>query len=220
GVGLSAPVFNKDGSFAGVCNVKLIFTALSDWLNSLRLGDNGRAFIMDATGQLIAASGGVSPVAISADGKHSHLRALEAADPIVRETARQLRRHPEIAEASSTGQRVFSFDDPERGRIYAAVDRFDAPDEIKWTIISALPASDFLGPVYRAAYLSIGVGTAIVAIFLLLGLLVVRRNLSHLRTDPGRRHDHAFRSAGAGTPIGSADLEPGRGGGAAQRLTL
>jgi PAS domain S-box-containing protein len=180
GVGLSAPVFNKDGSFAGVCNVKLIFAALSDWLNSLRLGDNGRAFIIDAAGQLIAASGGVSPVAISADGKHSRLHALEAADPIVRETAGQLGRHPEIAEASSAGPRVFSFDDPERGRIYAAVDRFDAPDEIKWTIISALPASDFLGPVYRAAYLSIAVGTAIVAVFLLLGLSVVGRTLRPL----------------------------------------
>src|SRR3984893_14767661 len=82
GVALSAPVFNKDGSFAGVCNVRLIFTALSDWMNSLRLRDSGRAFIIDATGHLIAASGGVSPVAIGADGKHLRLPASEAADPI------------------------------------------------------------------------------------------------------------------------------------------
>src|ERR1700719_2565312 len=112
GVALSAPVFNRDGSFAGVCNVRLIFTALSDWMNSLRLGDTGRAFIIDATGNLIAASGGVSPVVIDADGKQLRLHASEAADPIVRETARHL--------------------------------------GIKWTIISAVPASDFLGPVYRA----------------------------------------------------------------------
>ena len=82
GVALSAPVFNKDGSLAGVCNVRLIFTALSDWMNSLRLGDNGRGFIIDATGHLIAASGGVSPVAIGTDGKHQRLHASEAADPI------------------------------------------------------------------------------------------------------------------------------------------
>jgi hypothetical protein len=73
GVALSVPVFNKDGSLAGVCNVRLIFTALSDWMNSFRLGDNGRAFIIDATGHLIAASGGVSPVAIGTDGKHQRL---------------------------------------------------------------------------------------------------------------------------------------------------
>jgi PAS domain S-box-containing protein len=180
GVALSAPVFNKDGSFAGVCNVRLIFTALSDWMNSLRLGDNGRAFIIDGTGHLIAASGGVSPVAIGADGKHLRLHASEAADPIVRETARHLGRHPEIASASSTGPRVFSVDHPERGRIYAAVDRFEAPGEIKWTIISAVPASDFLGPVYRAAYLSIVIGAVLVAVFVVLGLWVVGRTLRPL----------------------------------------
>jgi PAS domain S-box-containing protein len=149
-------------------------------MNSLRLGDNGRAFIIDATGHLIAASGGVSPVAIGADGKHLRLHASEAADPIVRETARDLGRHPEIAGSSSTGPRVFSFDDPERGRIHAAVDRFEAPGEIKWTIISAVPASDFLGPVSRAAYLSIVIGTVLVAVFVVLGLWVVGRTLRPL----------------------------------------
>jgi PAS domain S-box-containing protein len=180
GVALSAPVFNKDGGFTGVCNVVLILTALTDFMKSTRLGDNGRAFIIDTTGQLIAASGRVAPVVTGNDGKEARLLASEAADPIVRETARHLARHPEIIAPSSTGPRAFSFDDPEQGRIYAAVDRFEAPGEIAWTIISALPASDFLGPVYRAAYLSIAVGTAIVAVFVILGLWVGGRTLRPL----------------------------------------
>src|SRR5260370_9263027 len=109
-------------------------------MTSLRLGDTGRAFIIDATGNLIAASGGVSPVAIDAEGKHQRLHASEAADPIVRETARHLDRHPAIAAAPSPGPRVFSFNAPERGRIYAAVDRFEAPGDINVPIVSALPA--------------------------------------------------------------------------------
>ena len=180
GVALSAPVFNKDGNFAGVCNVKLIFTALSDWMSSLRIGDNGRAFVVDTTGHLVAASGGASPVVIGADGKQLRLLASEAADSIIREATRYLDREPEIAGSSSTGPRVFSFDDPERGRIYAAVDRFEAPGEIRWTIVSAVPASDFLGPVYRAAYFSVAISTAIVAAFVVLGLWVVGRTLRPL----------------------------------------
>jgi PAS domain S-box-containing protein len=179
GVALSAPVVDKDGSFVGVCNVKLIFTALSDFMNSLRLGDS-RAFIIDGTGQLIAASGGVSPVGIGADGKHLRLHASEAGDPIVRATAGHLGRQPEIIETASTGPRVFSFDDAERGTIYAAVDRFEAPGGIDWTIVSALPASDVLGPVHRAAYLSLAVGALIVALFLALGLWAARRALRPL----------------------------------------
>ena len=180
GVALSAPVFNKDGNFAGVCNVKLIFTALSDWMSSLRIGDNGRAFVVDTTGHLVAASGGASPVVIGADGKQLRLLASEAADSIIREATRYLDREPEIAGSSSTGPRVFSFDDPERGRIYAAVDRFEAPGVIRWTIVSAVPASDFLGPVYRAAYFSVAISTAIVAAFVVLGLWVVGRTLRPL----------------------------------------
>jgi PAS domain S-box-containing protein len=180
GVALSAPVFNKDGSFAGVCNVLLIFTALSDFMSSIRLGDNGRGFIMDGSGRLIAASGGVSPVVNGADGKEQLLHASEAGDPIVRETAQHLSRNPEIIEASSTGPRVFSFDDPERGKIYAALDHIAAPGGIRWTIVSALPAADFLGPVYHAAYLSIAIGTVIVAVFLFLGLWVLGHALRPL----------------------------------------
>jgi PAS domain S-box-containing protein len=178
GVAVSAPVFDREGSFAGVCNVRLIFTALSEWMSSLRLGDNGRAFVVDDTGNLIAASGGVLPVTIGTDGKHVRLPASEAADSIVRDAARHLVRHPDVAGSSSAGPRVFSFDDPRHGRIYAAVDGSASP--VKWTIVSAVPASDFLGPVYRAGYLSIAVGAVVVAVFLGLGFWMVGRTLRPL----------------------------------------
>ncbi|MCA1439943.1 PAS domain S-box protein [Ensifer sp. IC4062] len=177
GISLSAPVFDNDGNFVGVCGIDLILTQLSRFLQTLDVGENGRAFIVDATGHLIGASGGVSPVAIGADGGHLRLQASEATDPIVRETARYLRRNPGIAE--SAGPRVFSFNNPERGRIYAAVDRA-APGALKWTIVSAVPALDFLQPVYRAAYLSIVVGAGIVAVFVVFGLWMVGRTLRPL----------------------------------------
>lgn len=179
GISLSAPVFDKSGNFVGVCGIDLILTQLSRFLHTLEIGENGRAFIVDATGQLIGASGGVSPVAIGADGGHLRLQASEATDPIVRETARHLRRNPGIADFASAEARVFSFSDPEHGRIYAAVDLAE-PGALKWTIVSAVPALDFLRPVYRAAYLSIVVGAMIVAVFVVLGLGMVGRVLRPL----------------------------------------
>jgi hypothetical protein len=41
--------------------------------------------------------------------------------------------------------KIPEFDDPTRGTIYAAVDRFEAPGGLAWIIVSALPASNFLG---------------------------------------------------------------------------
>jgi len=178
GMALSVPVFTKDGGFAGVCGLDLILTSLSRLMASLHLGDNGRAFIIDDTGHLIASSGGVVPVVTGADGKEARLLASEAGDPVVRETARDLGRHPDIVGPSSTtGLQVFSFDDPRQGRIHAAADCFEAPGGIAWTIVAALPASDFFGPVQRAAYYSIAIATFVVAVSLVLGLWAVRRTL-------------------------------------------
>jgi PAS domain S-box-containing protein len=182
GMALSAPVFDKDGGFAGVCNAELILTALSDFMQSLHLGDNGRAFIADNTGRLIASSGGVSPVVAGANGEEQRLRASEAGDPLVRETARYLDRHPEIIAPSPAGSRVFSFDDPVQGKIYAALDRLEAPGGIAWTIVSVVPASDFLGSVYHTAYLSIAIAVLIIAVFLVLGLWAAGRALRPMTT--------------------------------------
>src|SRR5215469_14547066 len=179
GLALSAPVFNKDGSFAGACDINLILTALSNFMQSLRLGDHGRAFIMDAEGQLIAASGGTSTVVSGADGTEQRMQASEAGDPLIREATRYLGLHPEIGSAS-TAPRAFSFDDPAHGTIYAAVDRFEAPGGLAWIIVSALPASDFLGPVDHAAYLSLAIALIIVAVVLALGLWSTRRALRPL----------------------------------------
>ncbi|MEY9325267.1 PAS domain S-box protein [Sinorhizobium fredii] len=179
GISLSAPILNKDGKFVGVGGIDLILTQLSRFLATLQVGENGRAFIVDVTGHLIGASGGVSPVMIGADGRHLRLQASDAADPIVRATAGYLARNPAVAGSASAGPAVFSFSDPEHGRIYAAVDRVE-PAALKWTTVSAVPASDFLTPVFRAAFLSIGVGAVIIAAFVIVGLGVVGRTLRPL----------------------------------------
>jgi len=182
GVSLAAPVSDQDGNFIGVCGIDLILTELSRFLQTLEIGENGRAFIIDANGDLIGASGGVSPVTIAADGGHLRLQASESADPIVAETARYLHRSPGIVGSPPSEPAAFSFNDPAQGRIYAAVDRVEGPGALEWTIISAVPAADFLSPVYRAAYLSIGIGAVIVAVFALLGLALIGRMLRPLTT--------------------------------------
>ncbi|PDT32711.1 histidine kinase [Sinorhizobium sp. FG01] len=179
GTSLSTPVVDKDGNFVGVGGIDLILTQLSRSLQTLDVGDNGRAFIVDASGHLIGASGGVSPVTIGADGGHVRLQASAATDPIIHATAGYLGRYPAVAGSSSAEPSVFSFSDPEHGTIYAAVDGVE-PAALNWTIVSAVPASDFLTPVFRAAILSIGVGAAIIASFVVLGLAVVGRTLRPL----------------------------------------
>ena len=170
GVSLATPVFDKDGSFVGVFGTDLILTQLADLMRTLHVGDDGRTFLVDAAGRLIASSGGVLPVSVGADGRQVQLNAVETADPVVRSTAGYLSRHPEIVKQASAGLQSISFDDAGLGPIYAAVDRFQAPGGIDWIIVSALPAENFLRPVRRAAYFSLATGASIVVAAFLLGL--------------------------------------------------
>jgi HAMP domain-containing protein len=142
-------------------------------MRTLQLGEHGRTFLVDAAGRLIASSGGVLPVRVDADGNQSLLNASETDDPVVGSTGRYLSSHPEIVERTSAGLQTVSFEVPALGAIYAAVGRFQAAGGIDWTIVSALPAEDFLGPVRRATYLSLATGTAIVVAALLLGLWAI-----------------------------------------------
>ena len=170
GVALSAPVFDKRGAVGGVCGLDLILTRLSQFMQTLRLGRDGRAFIIDGTGQLIASSGGVLPVRIGADRQQLRVHASDAEDAVVQRTARYLARNAGIAEQPPENRmRVFSFDAAGLGTVYAAIDRVSAPGGLSWTIVSALPASNFLGPVQRATYLSLALGMAIVGATLILG---------------------------------------------------
>ena len=170
GMALTAPVVGKDGSFMGVIGINLILTQLGKEMQPLNPGNRGRAFVMNSTGQLIAASGGVAPVITDANGRELRLLASEAADPMVSGAARYLKARPDILEElSKTGRRSFSFNDPVLGRSFAAVENFTAPRGLAWTAVAAVPASDFIGPARSALLLSIAVSVFVLTLALILG---------------------------------------------------
>jgi len=84
-----------------------------------------------------------------ADGKQLRMQASEAAGiPRCRETARHPRSDTlKSPGSSSTGPRAFAVRwTPSAAWYLWAFDRFEAPGDIKWTIVSRCN-SDFLGPV-------------------------------------------------------------------------
>jgi PAS domain S-box-containing protein len=169
GISAAAPVLAANGAFEGVSGTGLIFTRVTDFMRTLQLGVQGRTFIVDGTGQLIAASGGVLPVRIGADGQQSRIEAAAARDPVVQGMGQYLRAHPELLRRASADLMPLSIDLPGLGTTYAAVEPFEAEGGIRWTIVSALPAADYLRPVWRAIYMSLAISAGVVVIALALG---------------------------------------------------
>lgn len=171
GISLAVPVTDRNGGFAGVLGVDMILTQMSQYLSGLSVGQTGRAFLMDDKGLLIASSGGVVPTAAGVGGEEQRLLARASDDAVVRATARYLDSHPGIAErAYFIGMQSLSFEDPALGELYVAIEPVRTPTGgDAWLIVSSLPASDVLGPVNRAAYLSLGVAALVVVASLIGG---------------------------------------------------
>ncbi len=56
GIGVSSPIYDKNATLIGVFTADLALDAISDYLKTLNLGDNGVAFIAQEDGQLIAST--------------------------------------------------------------------------------------------------------------------------------------------------------------------
>ncbi len=181
GITLAALVPGSDRRVAGVIGLRLPFTSLPERLSSRCLGYTGRMFIIGSGGQLIAASGGVSPVTTGGGRDQRRLAAVDADDPVVRETGGYLLAHPApLAPFAGPGMQSFTFDGPTVGLTYVAATMFQLPGEITWTAIAAIPASDFLGPARHALVISLVISVAVVALTLLLGYWLVARTLRPL----------------------------------------
>jgi PAS domain S-box-containing protein len=182
-IALSAPVLGNGGSVAGVIATSVTVASLSEQMQSLVVGKTGRVFIIDPTGRLIAASDHVLPVATSPGGVEHRLSASDATDPVVRAAASYLLTHPALlTEPTGPGIRTFVFDALTLGESYMAVSTFHLPGLAPWTIVAAVPTSDFLGPAQRALFFSLILSAAAVVIALLLQSWPVGRALRPLTT--------------------------------------
>jgi hypothetical protein len=181
GISLVAPVFGDGGRFDGVIGTDLIFTSFVNRLQSRPLGNTGRVFVMDAAGQLIAASGAVPAVKTDANGEQRRVAAVDAPDPVVRETARYLLAQPGFpGQWPANGVQSIVFWSPTLRETYAAASMFHVPGDVAWTLVATIPASDLLGPTERTVLISFGISLAVVALTVFLGYWLVGRTLRPL----------------------------------------
>lgn len=180
GISISAPAVGKDAEVLGVYGLDLILTRLSEFMNRQRLGERGRAFLVDQEGYLVASSGGVSPVRVDAAGRQQRLRPAQAEDAVVRAAAEHVGKHPEMVARSRKGAQPFMFEDRELGVISAAVDSFPLSDGSFWLIISAVPTAEFLEAIRYAGYLSLVLLTLLLVASIAFGVWSVNRVLQPL----------------------------------------
>ena len=186
-------VSGADGATEGVVATDLSLRALEDFVRALQVSPNGFAFIVEPNGNLVAASNAPNVVQ-RADGKYERLNAAKVDNALLVATYNELRDALAASDPNQPGVR--SFTAPDGRQIEAGFARVTDSVGLDWTIVAAVPRSDFMGDVTHNVLRTMLVGLVAAGLAVVLGLLIVRSVTGDLR-----------RLSRAAAQIGDGDLD-------------
>jgi adenylate cyclase len=146
GIAVSNPIYNKEGKLIAIVAADLSLKTLHYFLSDLEIGKNGKAFLVDNTGRILAPKEMNTPRGITPD--------------IVAQA---------FAHFRNTGQENFQFESGEVAYL-AGVDPFPVPFEKPWYSLIVVPVNDFFSDLLQT---QIQVGLISLLILLVASILVV-----------------------------------------------
>jgi class 3 adenylate cyclase len=134
-------VRGKDDEILGVIGIDLILSQIGTFLGKLKIGQSGKAFILERDGFLVAKSGSSKPTQV-VNGQASRVKAWESTDGVIRATSQQLtNQYSNLSQISDSRQ--FSFD-IESERQLVKVTPWKDPLGLDWLIVVVVPEGDFM----------------------------------------------------------------------------
>jgi len=160
----SIPVYDQANTLIGVCATDVFLPQLSIFLQNLKIGNTGSAFIMERSGRLVATSS-VESMVTGEGEKSERLLATASTNSIIRATAEDLnRRFSNLNEIQSVQQLDFNLN---RERQYIQVVPFQ-DSNLDWLVVLTIPESDFMAQIdasrRNALWLSLGTLASAIAI--------------------------------------------------------
>ncbi|MCG2732217.1 hybrid sensor histidine kinase/response regulator [Pseudodesulfovibrio aespoeensis] len=171
GITTANPVYNSSGQFLGVIGVDIGIEELSTFISKLNVSENGRAFIMSQSGDIIAYPDVEKLKQEDGDDKTRLTRITELDDPVAREAFLSLGlpydnlhlREPIFTTFTLAGEKYNAMFAPFTGA------------EWPWVIGIYMPEDDYLGSIKANRTVNILIALVAVVIALIIGLLVANK---------------------------------------------
>ncbi|MCV6637205.1 SpoIIE family protein phosphatase [Candidatus Albibeggiatoa sp. nov. NOAA] len=140
-VTISHPVVNQQNQLLGVVGSDLALTDISQYLQSLKIGKTGQAFIIERqTGLMVANSAGEQP--FNSDAADSRLPIVDSQSPLIAKTAQYLKQHFKLFEHI---QQPYLIDFEQDGEhYYVEVTPYQDNMGLDWLVTVVIPESDFM----------------------------------------------------------------------------
>lgn len=172
GVTAASPQFQANGDLAGVVGVDIEIAQISTFLSQLKVGKNGRAFIMNQHGAVVAFPD-LSKITLPNQNKPGAFRLThinELDDVLSRKAFAALQRP---SDRLNIAQPLFGSFRHDAQRYHTMFTPFADP-QWPWIIGIYLPENDYLGPIKRNRLLNIYIMLGIATVGSLVGWAIVR----------------------------------------------
>jgi signal transduction histidine kinase/DNA-binding response OmpR family regulator len=175
---LNVPVYKRDRKLMGIMGVDLKLPTISEFLRKLKLSPNGKIFILERDGMLIASSSSGKPYK-TVKGQTQRIRVDELQDPLILATNQQIQKRFRNLKTIQKDQQFdfqidnHSFTKPAQ-RQFVQVTPWRDPYGLDWLIVVTVPESDFMGQINVNTRNTILLCIVALVIATLMGLLTSR----------------------------------------------
>ncbi|NYT63266.1 diguanylate cyclase [Alcaligenaceae bacterium] len=174
----SRATFGQNDAFTGVVATDVSLRALSRFMQTLDVGEKGRAFLIERNGDLIAAAK-MPNLGLSIDGKSMRVNAANVKDPTVRAAYESVAGLVGSSKAiqnqdDAMGYHINTFEADGKA-ISVAARRIVDDAGLDWLAIVALPHEQILVGAHKQLWTALSIGLLAVMLAIAIGMLIFGR---------------------------------------------
>jgi signal transduction histidine kinase len=175
---LNVPIYTHNRKLMGILGVDLTLPTISNFLRKLKVSPNGKIFILERDGMLIASSSSGKPYKM-VKGLTQRIRVNEVQDPLIRATNQQLQKRFRNLKTIKTNQQFnFQLDGHPLSELdqrqFVQVTPWQDPYGLDWLIVIIVPESDFMGQINANTRTTALLCLGALTLAMLLGILTAR----------------------------------------------
>ncbi|MGI2901947.1 PDC sensor domain-containing protein [Tolypothrix sp. VBCCA 56010] len=143
-VSANSPVYDKNKNLIGVIGIDQRLSLIRDFLCQLKVSPNGKTFILERNGLIVATSSSEKPYTIVGK-KPQRLKAIDSSDALVQASAKYLTQHfGDLSKIKNSQQLDFLVNGQ---RQFIQVTPWQDEWGLDWLVVIAVPESDFIGQI-------------------------------------------------------------------------
>ncbi|NEU71574.1 response regulator [Hassallia byssoidea VB512170] len=143
-VSANRPVYDKNKNLIGVIGIDQRLSQIGDFLQQLKVSPNGKTFILERNGLIVATSTKEKPFTM-VDKKPQRLKAIDSSDALVQASAKYLTQHfGDLSKIKNSQQLDFLVNGQ---RQFIQVTPWQDEWGLDWLVVIAVPESDFMGQI-------------------------------------------------------------------------